>query len=716
VGASRLEAAVKWNLKASELSAVWELHNPGRKRVRLGELGWLLPFNTNYGRPKRTSRNLHRMYRNQVIEHPFAGGYSSWVLAERVGREGECLFLAADEHTPIGYYDYDYIQYADRTAFTDRAPYLPPARDKKARANHKSMGNHFPWPGVLRMFAAAESLLERHGKKSWPAPVEAITISPGETAQFGWNLCWLPNRDRIVERQHKTGQVGIRLLPSPVIPHDDAAYLAVACRDRVVPEPGPGITVRKMRATSDRRCFEVSTKRHGPSHCDLRRPDGRRTRIQLFGVGPLPDVMRRRARRIDGEQYLERPRHTLNGAILIRHNPSRELVARLNDLWGCGCYEGGICDARFLAEKNLLDPRPGEIRRLRKYADGFLRKLHNRKSGEIYWWLPPAAEHRTFNYVHFANFYFAMYRLHERWPRFGPSGEWLELAMSALDGMFEHGRPVLLPIAHIGGELISDMTDACRREGLDGAYEDLLKKLEKRRRRVAAVNPPRPANNGYDNVCLTEYAHARRMAGDRHGARAVSDIIVSARGPQPTWYQYASEKRWWDAIGHDPYRHWTDLAETCLHYSVGINNTTLLDEYEATGDLLTLALGVGGLCSQWALVDREGRAAMCFTPNPTSPNFGFNQYSGDAGVGLSAAVYNAACYVVNDPDFGWIALGGKVTRRKSTLRVEPRDAARRRIVVRELGLDVRHEQRIEHALIDTRNPSRISVCTQDPGT
>ncbi len=716
IGSSRLEATVRWTLRASELSAVWELHNPGRRRVRLGELGWLFPLNTNYGRCKRTKRNLLRMYRQQVIEHPYAGGFSSWVLAERVGREGESLFLAADHQTPIGYYDYDYIQYTDRIPFTDRAPYLPPARDKKACANHKSIGNHFPWPGVLRMFAAAESLLERHGRTSWPTPVKAITISAGETVRFGWTMCWLPNREHIVSRQHKTGQVGIRLLPSPVIPHDDAAYLAVACREQVVPKPGPGVAVRKIPSSSGRQCFELSTKRHGPSHCDLRRPDGRQTRIQLFGVQPLPDLMRSRARRIDGEQYFKRPRNTLNGAILIRHNPSGELVAKLSDLWGCGCYEGGICEARFLAEKNFLDPNEGEVLRLKDYAGGFLRKLHNRKTGEIYWWLPPAAEHRTFNYVHFANFYYAMYRLHLRWPRFGPAQEWLRLAMNSLEGMFEHGRPALLPIAHIGGELISDMIDACRMTGLDSEFEPLLRKLETRRRRVARVDPPRPANNGYDNVCLTEYAHARRLAGDRRGARAVSDIIISARGPQPTWYQYASEKRWWDAIGHDPYRHWTDLAETCLHYSVGINNTTLLDEYEATGDPLQLALGVGGLRGQWALIDRHGRAAMCFTPNPTSPNFGFNQYSGDAGVGLSAAVYNSACYVVNDPDFGWIALGGTLTRRKNKLRVEPGDAARRRVVVRELGLDIRRDQRIEHVLIDIEQPSKISVCTRGPGT
>ena len=698
-GPCRLDVTARWTLRAGEISASWELRNEGRKRARLGELGWLLPLNTNYGRPHRTRRNLERMYRRQVIEHAFAGGYSAWVLAERVGREGECLFLAADDRTPFGYYDYDCIHYTDRTAFTDRAPYAPPARDKAARAAYKSIGNHFPWPGVLRVFAAAESLLQRHGQTSWPTPVSAISIPAGDSVQFGWSMCWLPNRDHIVARQEKTGQIGVRLLPSPVIPRDDETFLAVACKERVTPKPSAGVTARARRSESGRQCFKLSVSRPGPCHLDLRRPNGRRTRILLFGVTPLPRLMRSRARRIHEEQYHERPRHTLDGAILIRHNPSGQLVAKLKDLWGSGCYEGGICDARFLAEKNLHDPNPREVDRLREYADGFLRKLHNRRTGEVYWWLPPAMEHRTFNYVHVANFYYAMYRLHVRWPRFGAAEEWLELAMCTLDGMFKHSRPALLPIAQIGGELITDMVAACRKTETDLKFPDLLKKLHSREHRVAGVNPPRPPNNGYDNVCLTEYAHARRRAGNKRGAREVVDIIVSARGPQPTWYQFASEKRWWDAIGHDPYRHWTDLGETCLHYSVGINNQALLSEYEATGNRSLLDLGAGGLRSQWALVDANGDASMCYSPNPASENFGFNQYSGDAGVGLSAAICNAACYVVKDPDFGWIALGGKLTRRGPVLQVEPRDAARRRVVVRDLGLDIRRTTEIKRVRI-----------------
>jgi hypothetical protein len=478
------------------------------------------------------------------------------------------------------------------------------------------------------------------------------------------------------------------LLPSPVIPRDDVAHLAVACRDRVQPAPGPGVTVKRVRSGGRRQCFTLEVKRHGPLHLDLRRPDGRATRILLFGTHPLPEAARRRAGRVDREQYYRRPRHVLNGALLIRHNPSGKLVARLGDLWGCGCYEGGIGEARFLAEKNVLDPDPREVARLRTYAHGFLTRLHNRKTGEVYWYLPPAMAHRSFNYTHVANFYFAMYRLHRRSPRFGDAREWLELAMDAFEGMFRHSRPALLPIGQIGGEMIRLIVSECERIGLDRQYEDVLAQLARRQKTVSAVDPPRPPNNGYDNVCLGEYAQARRLLGNDRGARMVTNIMVSARGPQPVWFQYASEKRWWDAIGHDPYRAWADLAETCLHYSVGSNTQAFLEAYESTGDPLLLELGAGGLRGQWGLVDREGRAAMCFTPNPLSPNYGFNQYSGDAGSGLSGALCNAACYVVRDPDFGWIALGGRVSCRGSTLRVEPRDAARRRVVVRELGLEV----------------------------
>ena len=704
VGKRGIDLQLEWRLRAGRLHATWEIHNPGRACLRLGELGWQFPMNTNYGRFPRTRQNLERMYRRQVIEHPFAGGYSGWALVERVGRDGDCLLIAAEEQTPFNYYDHACIQYEDRIPFTDRPPYLPPANDKKARAAFKSVGNHFPWPGVLRMFAAADSLLKRHNQTKWLQPAPPISIPAGETVRFGWSLAWLPDRSRIVDHQGRTGQVGIRLLPSPVIPRDDETHLAVACKDRIQPVPGPGVTVKRRSSPGDKQCFTVAVKRHGPLHLDLRRPDGRCTRISLFGTHPLPEAMRRRARCVDREQYYRKPRSMLNGALLIRHNPSGELVAKLRDLWGCGCYEGGICEARFLAEKNVLQPDRSEIERLREYANGFLRKLHNRKTGEVYWLLPPAWPHRSFNYTHVANFYYAMYRIHRRHPTFGEATEWLALAMDTFAGMFQHSRPALLPIGQIGGEVTMSMIAECEQIGLGREYAEVIRRLRRRQKRIASVDPPRPANNGYDNVCLGEYAQARRLLGDKREARVVTDIMVSARGPQPTWFQYASEKRWWDGIGHAPYRHWTDLGETCLHYSVGANTQALLEAYEAGGDAQLLELGAGGLRSQWALVDAGGHAAMCFTPSPLSHNYGFNQYSGDAGTGLSGAVYNAACYVTRDPDFGWIALGGRLTARGDKLRVEPRDAARRKIVVRELGLIVESPDRpIGHAIVDIRS-------------
>ena len=709
VGDRTLEIVSTWQLQENRIATTWTLHNPDRTRLRLGEVGWLMPFNTDYGRFPRTRQNLERMYRRQVIEHPYAGGHSGWILAERVGREGDCLFLSADGHTPFTYFDYDYIQYKDRIPFTDRPPYTPPDEDKRAHARYVSMGNHFPWPGVLRMFAAATSVLARHDQRQWVQPVKTMEIEPGQSIELGWSMAWLPDRGHIADYLQHTGRLGVRLLPSPVIPRDDETHLAVACNEQITPQPGPGITVHRRPSKSGRQCFTVRSSRHGPSHLDLARSDGRTTRILLFGTHPLPETMRRRARRIDQEQYYEKKRSPLHGALLIRHNPSGKLVAKLKDLWGSGCYEGGIAEARFLAEKNILHPNPREIRRLQDYANGYLRKIHNRETGEVYWWLPPAMAHRSFNYLHVANFYFAMYRLHQSHPRFGEAHEWLARAMDTFSGMFLHSRPALLPIAQIGGEMIPNMVKACREHHLEAQYADVLRQLARRQQRVARIDPPRPPNNGYENVCLGEYAQARRLTGNHRGAHSVTDIMITARGPQPVWFQYASEKRWWDAIGHNPYRHWSDLGETCLHYSVGSNTQTLLEAYEATGDNLLLELGTAGLRGQWALVDARGHATMCFTPNPLSQNYGWNQYSGDAGVGLSGVVYNATCYVLHDPDFGWIALGGKLTRRGETLRVEPRDAARRRIVIHELGLDIRSpNETIHHAVIHTSRKTALA--------
>ena len=54
-----------------------------------------------------------------------------------------------------------------------------------------------------------------------------------------------------------------------------------------------------------------------------------------------------------------------------------------------------------------------------------------------------------------------------------------------------------------------------------------------------------------------------------------------------------------------------------------------------------------------------------------------------------------------DPDFGWIAYGGAVEHDGDELLIRPRDPARRRVVARELGIDILSPgTAIDHVTVD----------------
>jgi hypothetical protein len=60
--------------------------------------------------------------------------------------------------------------------------------------------------------------------------------------------------------------------------------------------------------------------------------------------------------------------------------------------------------------------------------------------------------------------------------------------------------------------------------------------------------------------------------------------------------------------------------------------------------------------------------------------------SGDYGPNFFGYAWDTATYVVNHPQFGWLAFGGNVTVERGKITVTPRDSARTRIYLAPYGL------------------------------
>jgi hypothetical protein len=64
----------------------------------------------------------------------------------------------------------------------------------------------------------------------------------------------------------------------------------------------------------------------------------------------------------------------------------------------------------------------------------------------------------------------------------------------------------------------------------------------------------------------------------------------------------------------------------------------------------------------------------------------WDSYSGDYGPNFFGVAVNSATYIIDHPEFGWLAFGGNVRTDGNQVRIEPRDAFRQRVYVAPLGL------------------------------
>jgi len=106
-----------------------------------------------------------------------------------------------------------------------------------------------------------------------------------------------------------------------------------------------------------------------------------------------------------------------------------------------------------------------------------------------------------------------------------------------------------------------------------------------------------------------------------------------------------------------------------------------------------LRLAFGGLLSVWALVRADGAGSMGFCPDAASKQFGMSALSGDLGIGLFAYLRHASSYVLPTRNSGVITFGChfeiETKQDREVYIVKPWDGVARRIVVRQIGMQVK---------------------------
>jgi len=163
----------------------------------------------------------------------------------------------------------------------------------------------------------------------------------------------------------------------------------------------------------------------------------------------------------------------------------------------------------------------------------------------------------------------------------------------------------------------------------------------------------------------------------------------------PHWGYNGSARRFWDFFyGAAP----GGTTERQLHhYGSGLNAIPVLSAFRSNpDDVYLLRVGYAGAMGGLSNIDQEGFAGTAFHSFPQ--NMRWDTYSGDYGPNFFGIAVNAGTYVINDPEFGWLAFGGNLrndgyakrepdwAKSQELVKIQPLDAFRQRVYVAPHGL------------------------------
>jgi hypothetical protein len=227
-------------------------------------------------------------------------------------------------------------------------------------------------------------------------------------------------------------------------------------------------------------------------------------------------------------------------------------------------------------------------------------------------------------------------------------------------------------------EILADL----KREGMNTQAEALESKMRERADRWRKEAYPFGSEMPWDSTGQEEVYAWTKYFGYLDKAAVTLDAILGYDPAIPHWGYNGSARRYWDFIFAAKDRR---LERQLHHYGSGLNAIPLLAEYrEHPEDFHLLRVGYGGTMGALTDIDQEGFAAAAFHgfPDMLKPD----PYSGDYGLNFFGHAWNTATYIVNHPEFGWIAFGGNVKTQGKVVTVTPRDSFRARVYIAALGL------------------------------
>src|SRR5208337_471876 len=395
----------------------------------------------------------------------------------------------------------------------------------------------------------------------------SLVLKPGEKKSYQVRFAFVDSYEAIRDELYKAGNLGIRVLPSMVVQEETDAWVELKSKTDIekINFLSDNIKIKEKKREGDKTLLTLSFKGRGQKSLKLHYGAGRWTNLHFYCIEDIQRLLNARGQFVVERQFCEDPEdpyHRYHGFLPFDYRVGSTFLDS-DEVWEVGdSDESGFSEPLFLAQKNVYLPSKKEIDTLETYvADCLFKYIQNPETyavrASLYWkernpssgwgeWTEQRSEatFRTYNYVHPAVIYYALYRIGKQYgllTRKEPE-EYLRMAYHTCMKWFTTG-----PWKHIGlmeGSIAIDILEDIKRQGWQEEYNNLLDQMKQCEDQF--VRDPYPYSS---ELIIDQTAHQQvyfftRFFGDTAKNLKTVQVIKALRGGnQPVWFRYGNDKR-----------------------------------------------------------------------------------------------------------------------------------------------------------------------------
>jgi len=693
-----------WEIENGKLVMRFTLENRSKSPVEIGALGIPMIFDNDLNH--RTLEQAHALC---SFYDPYIGEDAGYLQLTRLNGAGPALLVLPYGKTPFEAYN-PILDHANswgaKPVFTDPTP------------------RGITFEGFYQWMVHSKAYAENEWKKAqpWNPPTE-VTLEPGERKEYGVEFVLsdsIPDIEKTLTANGRPVAVGI---PGYVLPTDQHARLFLkyshGVRSMAIDPPGAiAVHAEGHTRAGSWAAYELRGKTWGRSRMTVTYSDGTVQTIQYFVTKPEREIAADLGRFLTTAQWYTDAddRFRRSPSVMTYDDEAHQIVTQDSRVWIAGLDdEGGAGSWLAAFVKQSADPNAGEIEKLEDFLDQVVwgriqykdgpEKYGVRKSLFYYqpdefpgyyrkdfdwttWtsWNKEASEavNRSYDYPHVATAYWVMYHLARNNPKLATRHAWswyLDQAYETSIAMPKYA-PALSKFGQMEGDIFLQILTDLKREGMAQEAANLEAKMKARADLWKTEAYPFGSEMPWDSTGQEEVYAWTKYFGDEDKAEVTLHAILGYDPAIPHWGYNGSARRYWDFLFAGKDRR---LERQLHHYGSGLNAIPLLAEYRARpGDFYLLRVGYGGTMGALTDIDQKGFGSAAFHAFPDM--LAHDPYTGDFGPNYFGHAWNTATYIVNHPEFGWVAFGGNLETQGASVRVTPLDSGRSRIYIAPYGL------------------------------